>query len=209
MEAIIRERRHYVCIFADETNDPRPTVDYQLGIGVLLVPKEDTESVGILSFHLDLQFPTEVNNVTVSDAIDEVLRSFHVHVDDVCLFVHDSAAYMGKAADRLLAEKGYTNLVHLPCWAHLIAPIPQAVFDSGCLKELKEFNRLAQLLFARSLYWRTKWLQFQQNEMKVWEADHAKLSGDVQARREKQKPAPVCSAQRPTEVRWALLFEAM
>lgn len=149
MEAIIRKREHYVCIFADETDDPRPTVDYQLGVGVVLVPKEFSESAGPLAFHLDLCFPEEVNNITVSDSIDEVFRNFHVHPEDVRLFVHDSAGYMGKSAVRLRDQKGYTNLVHLPCWAHLIALVPQAVFDSGHLKDAGEFNRLVQLLFAR------------------------------------------------------------
>ena len=138
-----------MCIFADETDDPRPTVDYQLGVGVVLVPKEFSESAGPLAFHLDLCFPEEVNNITVSDSIDEVFRNFHVHPKDVRLFVHGSARYTGKFAVRLRDQKGYTNLVHLPCWAHLIALVPQAVFDSGHLKDAGEFNRLVQLLFAR------------------------------------------------------------
>ena len=52
---------------------------------------------------------------------------------------------MVAAAERFKSVKGYSNCVHLPCWPHLFAKVPEVVFDSGCLAEVKEFHRLVQL----------------------------------------------------------------
>ena len=46
----------------------------------------------------------------VSDAIDEVCRSFHITQDDVRLFVHDSAPYLTKGADHFQKKRG-THIV--------------------------------------------------------------------------------------------------
>lgn len=43
-------------------------------------------------------FPQEVNQITVSDVIDKVLREFLVSPEDVIHFCHDSAPYMSPAA---------------------------------------------------------------------------------------------------------------
>ena len=196
-------------IFADESDDPRTNEEYQLAINVLLLPKEfKSESAGELAFHLDLKFPDEVNAVTVSDAINSVCRDFHVAQSDVRLFVHDSPPYMVAAAERFKSVKGYSNCVHLPCWPHLFAKVPEVVFDSGCLAEVKEFHRLVQLLFARSPYWRTKWYKFQNAAMEQWNKVHEQLKGDAKERHEREKPMPVKSVLRSTDVRWAALYLA-
>ena len=102
-------------IFADESNDPRPTEEYQLAINVSLLPKVfKSESAGKLAFHQDLKFRDEVNATTVSDAIDAICRDFHVEQSDVRLFVHDSPPYMVAAAERFQSAKGDSNCVHLP-----------------------------------------------------------------------------------------------
>ena len=141
--------QHFVVIFANESNDPRPIEEYQLVINVLLFLKVfKSESAGELAFHLDLKFLNEVNATAVSDAIDAVRRDFHVEQSDVRLFVHDSPPYMVAAVERFKSAKGYSNCVHLPCWPHLLAKVPKVAFDGAYLPELKEFHRLIQLLFA-------------------------------------------------------------
>ena len=56
--------------------------------GTVLTPKEfNSESAGILPFHLDLVFPDKVDNLTVSDAVNKVC-SFHITQDGVFLCVH-------------------------------------------------------------------------------------------------------------------------
>ena len=159
---------------ADESDDPHPAEQFQLAINIVLLPKVfDSDSAGVLPFHLDLVFPKEVNNVTVSDAINEVCRNFHIAQDDVRLFVHDCAGYLVKATERFQTVKGYTNCVHLPCWPHLFAKVPDTVFTNGCLTELKEFQRVTQLLFTRSPYWRTKWVAHQEAAMEKWEKEES------------------------------------
>ena len=82
------------------------------------------------------------------------------------------------------------------------------VLDSAYLPELKEFHRLIQLLFTRSPYWRTKWCKFQTAAMENWTKVHEQLSGDFKERHEKEKPLPVKSVVRSTDVRWAAVFLA-
>ena len=55
----------------------------------------------------------EVNQVTLSDMIDATLRNFLAHQEDVIYFCHDSASYMGPAAERLKSEKGVDFIAHL------------------------------------------------------------------------------------------------
>ena len=56
------------------------------------------------------------------------------------LFVHDSPPYMSAAAERFIKDNGYINCVHLPCWPHLFAKVPEAVFDASVLTEQAEFH---------------------------------------------------------------------
>ena len=129
--------------------------------------------------------------MTVSDAIDNVCRDFHVAQSDVHLFIHDSPPYMVAAAEQFKSVKGYSNCVHLPCGPLLFAKVPEVAFDSGCLAEVKEFHRLVQLLFARSPYWRMKWCKFQNAAMEQWNKVHEQLTGDAKERHEREKPMPV------------------
>ena len=196
-------------IFAAESDDPWPTEEYQLAINVLLLPKVfKSESAGELAFHLDLKFPDEVDATTVSDAIDAVCRDFYVEQSNIRLFVHDTPPYMVAAAERFKSAKGYSNCVHLPCWPHLFAKVPEVVLDGAYLPELKEFHRLIQLLFARLPYWRTKWCKFQSAAMENWTKVHEKLSGDVKERHEKEQLLLVKSVVRSSEVHWAAVFLA-
>ena len=48
-----------------------------------------------------MNFSQEVNNVTLSDVIDKILREFLVNPEDVIFLSHDSASYMSIAAARL------------------------------------------------------------------------------------------------------------
>ena len=102
----------------------------------------------------------------------------------------------------------YTNCVHLPCWPHLFAKVPEAVFDAGVLTEQAEFHRLVQLLFARSPFWRTKWYRYQKAAVKKWKDVHEQLPDELKQRHEKERPAPVKSVVRPTDTRWASQFDA-
>ena len=68
---------------------------------------------------------------------------------DVIYFCHDSASYMAPAAERMKKDLGYTNMVHVPCWAHLMALVGNVLFDKNLLPELSEYLRLTryELLF--------------------------------------------------------------
>ena len=46
-------------------------------------------------------------------------------------------------------QKGYCNLVDMPCWTHLLNKIGELVFDGKLLPELHEYLRLNHLIFAR------------------------------------------------------------
>ena len=59
-----------------------------------------------------------------------------------------SAPHTVAAAERLKSAKGHSGCVHWPCWRHPSPKVPEVVLDSGCLAELKEFHRLAHILFA-------------------------------------------------------------
>ena len=107
-------------IFADKTDDSRHSTEYS--VCILFIPKRlNFESAGILHFYLYLGFPDEVQScvtvlpvltlsrpipvlVTVSDAVAEVCRSFHIIQGAVRVFAHDSAPYMTTAAERLQPE---------------------------------------------------------------------------------------------------------
>ena len=147
-----------------------------------------------MKFHLQLNFPSQMNHDTLRIAIDKVylqpnvdrphihffqqaLREMCIKPDDVIYFVHDSASYMAPAAERLINVLGYSNLVHLPCWAHLTNIVDNVVFDRKLLNWGK-YLRLSRLLsfancqflsppslhraiFARSPFWRSKWIEHQ------------------------------------------------
>lgn len=87
--------------------------------------------------------------MSLSDVIDKVLREFLVHPEDVVYFCHDSASYMAPAAERLRKDKGYKNLVDVPCWAHLLNLLGHIIFDLKLLPEMHEYMRLTKVLFAR------------------------------------------------------------
>ena len=78
-----------------------------------------------------------------------MLRDFCIKAEDVHLFMHDSAAYMEPAATRLRVDKGYKNLVSLPCWAHILNKMGEVMMDGDSLIELEQYFRLSRLLFAR------------------------------------------------------------
>ena len=92
----------------------------------------------------------------------QVLRSFNIQRADVHYFVHDSASYMGPAAERMRSVLMYKNLVHVPCWAHLLDKIGRVVFDGHHLPELVQYLTLTRKLFSRSPFWRRKWIEHQQ-----------------------------------------------
>ena len=92
----------------------------------------------------------------------QVLRSFNIQRADVHYFVHNSASYMGPAAERMHSVLGYKNLVHVPCWAHLLDKIGRVVFDGHHLPELVQYLTLTRKLFSRSPFWRRKWIEHQQ-----------------------------------------------
>ena len=60
----------------------------------------------------------------------------------------------------------------------------------------------------RSPYWRTKWCKFQNATMEQWNKVHEQLTGDAKERHEREKPMPVKSVLRSTDVRWAALYLA-
>ena len=96
----------------------------------------------------------------------------------------------------------------MPYWPHLFAKVHEVVFDSGCLTEVKEFHRFVQLLFAQLPYCRTKWCKFQNAAIEQWNKVHEQLIGDAKERHEREKPMPVKSVLRSTDVRWAALYVA-
>lgn len=123
------------------------------------------EDLKVQAFHLAFGFPKEVNHITLSDLMDKVclfpmlsficflfpkvLRDFCINPEQVHYFMHDSASYMEPAAKRMRADKGYKNLVSLPCWAHILNKIGEVLMDGNNLVELGEYLRLTRLLFAR------------------------------------------------------------
>ena len=58
-------------------------------------------------------------------------------------------------------QKGYCNLVDMPCWAHLLNKIGKVVFDGKLLPELHEYLRLNRLIFARHAFFALKVTCFQ------------------------------------------------
>ena len=72
LQDIVRNGSYFVAIGADETDDPRPSNAYIVTVEVQLLPKEITEDYCVKTFHLQLEFPTEVNNETLSTTIDKV-----------------------------------------------------------------------------------------------------------------------------------------
>ena len=93
------------------------------------------------------------------------LYRFLVDPMNVISFVHDSAAYMPLAAQRMRymrllliipffelshsMEKGYKVMLDLPCWAHLLNRLGDVIFDAKLLPELDEYMRMIRLIFAR------------------------------------------------------------
>ena len=71
----------------------------------------------------------------------QVLREFCVKLADVHYFIHDSASYMAPAATRMRADKGYANLVCLPCWAHLLNKVGEIIMDGDGLPEFAEYMK--------------------------------------------------------------------
>lgn len=53
---MFRERKHYICVVADETDDPRTSNDFVVSVDVSLIPKDVNDS-DVKSFHLQLCFP--------------------------------------------------------------------------------------------------------------------------------------------------------
>ena len=74
MQQLIGERRHFYALEADETDDPRVTNAFLVAIDVYLLPRvfSPTEEVSVQKFHLKLDYPTAVNNETLSSSIDQV-----------------------------------------------------------------------------------------------------------------------------------------
>ena len=93
-------------------------------------------------------FSLLIDIVSMSSVL-QVLREFCINPEQVHYFMHDSAAYMEPAATRLRKDKGYKNMVSLPCWAHILSRIGEVVTDVDSFDELREYLRLTRLLFAR------------------------------------------------------------
>ena len=72
---------------------------------------------------------------------------------DVLYFVHDSAPYMAAAGDRLRVVLGYKNLIHLPCWAHLLDVVGSVVFNQQVLPEYSEYIRLNRCAIHAFFFW--------------------------------------------------------
>lgn len=53
---LFRERNHFICIGADETDDARASNDYIITVDVTLIPKA-MDDFAVKSFHLQLSFP--------------------------------------------------------------------------------------------------------------------------------------------------------
>ena len=104
----------------------------------------------------------------------------HIQPKDVLYFIHDSASYMAPAARRLRDVLGYKHMVDVPCWGHILNLVGSTVFDQNLLPAFSEYIRLTRsvivmqlcalsfilftrLLFSRSPYWRTKWIQHQKD----------------------------------------------
>ena len=61
---------------------------------------------------------------------------------------------------------------------------------------LEEFQRVSQLLFPRSPYWRTKWVVHQEAAMEKWEKGHGKLDAAAKEVYLRGKPAAPKSTVR-------------
>ena len=109
----------------------------------------------------------------------QALRELSIKPNDVIFFCHDSASYMAPAAECLQKVFGYSNLVHGPCWAHLLNILGNLVFDQKLLKTTDKYLWLTRykshlcwlyflfcdrLVFSRSPYWRTKWIEHQREK---------------------------------------------
>ena len=152
----------FVAIGCDETDDPRPSNDYIVTVEVNLIlkiqgPDADTQ---VQSYHLQLEVPS------LSIVHVQVLRAFYIQPLDVHYFIHDSAPYMGPTAERMRTIFGYLNMIDVPCWAHLLNKVGEVVFDGQLLPELSEYLRLTRLVFARSPFWRKRWVEHQQDMLK-------------------------------------------
>lgn len=162
MQDLIRTNDHYIAIQCDESDDPRPVNGYVLTLDLTLIPKVTSadDKLDVQTFHCKLDFPSAVNGESLSVFIDQVpqdptlffweispfqgLRELYVQPKDVIYFIHDSASYMNPAAERLKQDFGYSNMVHVPCWSHLLALIGKPIFDQKLLPELSEYLRLSK-----------------------------------------------------------------
>ena len=156
----IRQGNFFFAIGVDETDDSRPSNGYVLTVELLLIPKVINADVDVEPepFHLSLEFPPAVNTETTALCLDkvydffqsplhvgaQVLRSFFIQPADVHYFVHDSASYMNPAAEKMRKDLGYTNMLDVPCWAHLLHRIGDVVFDKKLLPEATEYLRLTR-----------------------------------------------------------------
>ena len=91
----------------------------------------------------------------------QALRSINIQPMDVLYFVHDSAPYMAAAGDRLRVVLGYKNLIHLPCWAHLLDVVGSVVFNQQVLPEYSEYIRLNRCAIHAFFFFGTQPLVFQ------------------------------------------------
>ena len=48
---------------------------------------------------------------------------------DVIYIINDTALHMSLVGERLQKELGYTNMVYVPCWAHLLSLEGKIVVD--------------------------------------------------------------------------------
>ena len=103
----------------------------------------------------------------------------------------------------MITQKGYSNMVHVPCWAHLLNKVGEVLFDNKLLPELAEYLRLTKLIFSRSPYWRTQWVKHQQEALEVNEK-RKELNKTLP--KEKQvvvsELPPVKSMLRGNDTRW-------
>ena len=73
---LVMEGSWYVVIEADETDDPRPENHYVVSVALSLIPKVEKagDEVGLKKFHIKLEYPSAVNQTTVSSIIDQVVE---------------------------------------------------------------------------------------------------------------------------------------
>ena len=116
----------------------------------------------------------------------------------------------------LREEKGYKNLVDMPCWAHLLNRLGQVIFDGKLLPELHEFMRLVRLLFCRyafgevhvslvnslrSPFWRTQWVKYQKHAAECREKQMEQAKKENKNLHFPELP-PVSSIVRGSETRY-------